>query len=128
MVNINDIYKCEICGNIIESVHGGNESLFCCGQAMKKMEPQSGPDGQEKHLPVIEKSGNKIIVKIGSIPHPMIEEHFIEWIEIICGNKVQRTFLHPNDEPVAEFVVADINESITARAYCNIHGLWINAT
>jgi len=125
MVNINDVYRCEICGNIIESVHGGHESLVCCGQAMTKMEPKSGPEGQEKHLPVIEKTGNKIVVKVGSIPHPMVEEHFIEWIEIIIGNKTQRAFLKPGDEPIAEFEVANINESIIARSYCNIHGLWV---
>lgn len=125
MTQINDIYKCEICGNIIESVHAGSNSLTCCGQLMTKIEPKSGPEGQEKHLPVIEKIGNKIVVKVGSIPHPMVEGHFIEWIEIIIGNKSQKAFLKPGDEPIAEFEVADIIEPITARAYCNIHGLWL---
>jgi len=124
MTKINDVYRCEICGNIIESVHGGSNSLVCCGQAMTKMEPKSGPEGQEKHLPVIEKIGNKIVVKIGSIPHPMVEEHFIEWVEIIIGNKSQKAFLKPGDEPMAEFEIVDLSEPIIARAYCNVHGLW----
>jgi len=124
MTQINDIYKCEICGNIIESVHSGSDTLTCCGQLMTKMEPKTGPEGQEKHLPVIEKNGNKITVMVGSVPHPMVEEHFIEWIEIIIGDKVQRVFLKPGDEPTVEFEIMGINETIVARAYCNIHGLW----
>lgn len=125
MTQINDIYKCEICGNIIESVHGGSNSLTCCGQLMTKLEPKTGPDGQEKHLPVIEKIMDEVVVRIGSIAHPMIEEHYIEWIEIIIGDKIQRTFLKPGDEPIARFEITNTNEEIVARAYCNIHGLWL---
>ena len=124
MTKIYDVYRCEICGNIIESVHGGSNSLVCCGEAMTKMDPKSGPEAQEKHLPIIEKNVNKIVVKIGSTPHPMVEDHFIEWIEIIIGDKSQKAFLKSGDEPFAEFEVANTNESIIARAYCNIHGLW----
>lgn len=124
MTQINDVYRCEICGNIIESVHSGSNTLTCCGQLMTKMEPKSGPEGQEKHLPVVEKVGNKLIVRIGSVPHPMIEEHFIEWVEIICGDEIKKVFLHPNQEPIAEFIVDDIKKELTARSYCNIHGLW----
>jgi len=124
MANINDIYKCEICGNVFEAVHGGSESMTCCGQPMEKMEPQSGPEYQEKHLPVVEKIGNKLIAKIGSVAHPMVEEHFIQWVEVIGEGTLQRKYLHPGDEPVAEFIVSDINSKMTVRAYCNIHGLW----
>ena len=125
MTQINDVYKCEICGNIIESIHSGSDSLTCCGQLMTKVELKSGPDGQEKHLPVVEKNDNKIIVKIGSISHPMTEEHYMEGMEIIIGDEIQRVFLKPGDEPIAEFEVANTDASVVARAYCNIHGLWV---
>jgi len=91
---------------------------------MQKMEPKTGPDGQEKHLPVIKKVGNNVIIKVGSISHPMIEEHYIEWIEIIVGDMIQRTFLKPGDEPIAKFEITNTNQEIIVRAYCNIHGLW----
>ncbi|MEI7690700.1 MAG: desulfoferrodoxin [bacterium] len=124
MTKINEIYKCEICGNIVEMTHGGNGTLTCCGESMKKIEPQSGPEGQEKHLPVSERDGNKIIVTVGSVLHPMLEEHYIEWIEIISRSHGQRVFLNPGDEPKAEFLVDEADEEITIRAYCNVHGLW----
>jgi len=124
MTKINEIYKCEICGNIVEMTHAGTGSLICCGEAMKKMEPQSGPEGKEKHLPVAERAGNKISVSIGSVLHPMTEEHYIEWIEIISGANGQRMFLNPGDEPKESFVLDNTDEEITIRAYCNVHGLW----
>ena len=124
MAEINDIYKCNICGNILESVHGGSDSLTCCGTKMTKLEPVSGPEGLEKHLPVIEKSGNIITVKVGTVPHPMLEEHLIEWIEVICGARINRIFLHPGEEARAEFELDKDQEQIIARAYCNVHGLW----
>lgn len=127
MASINDIYKCEVCGNVFEAVHGGGESVTCCGQPMKKMEPQGGPEYQEKHLPVVQKNGNKIIARIGSVPHPMIEEHYIEWVEVIIGDTVQRIYLHPGEEPVAEFVIQDNNAKMMVRAFCNIHGIWVTS-
>src|SRR5680860_719468 len=127
MTRINDIYKCEICGNVFESVHVGGEDVVCCGQPMKKMEPQSGPEYQEKHLPVVQKNGNKVTARIGSVPHPMIEEHYIEWVEVISGDTVQRIFLHPGEEPLVEFIVTNASDMIQVRAFCNIHGLWFTS-
>jgi len=122
MTQKNQIYKCEICGNIVEMVHEGAGELVCCGQPMKLQEEKISDEGQEKHVPIIEQTENGVKIKIGSIPHPMEEKHYIEWIEIIVGEKVFKKFLKPNDAPEAEFRINAKN--IIARAYCNIHGLW----
>jgi len=124
--NIFDIYKCEICGNIVEIIHPGDESLVCCGDDMKKISPSSGPEGQEKHIPVIHRQGDEVTVAVGTIPHPMTEEHHIEWIELILGDKAEKVFLHPGMEPKATFCVDKNEEKLFARTYCNIHGLWIS--
>jgi superoxide reductase len=118
----NQIYRCPICGNIVEVLHVGAGELVCCGQPMILMDPKTEDVGQEKHLPIIEKSEGKITVKIGSIPHPMEEAHYIEWIELTADNKVYKKFLKPGDTPEAIFEITADN--ISARAYCNIHGLW----
>jgi len=118
----NQIYRCPICGNIIEILHAGNGQLVCCGQPMELVQPKTEDIGQEKHLPVIEKSEGKITVKIGSIPHPMEEAHYIEWIEITANNHIYKKFLQPGDAPEAVFEITA--ENVTAREYCNIHGLW----
>ncbi len=118
----NQIYRCPICGNIIEILHAGNGQLVCCGQPMELVQPKTEDIGQEKHLPVIEKSEGKITVKIGSIPHPMEEAHYIEWIEITANNHICKKFLQPGDAPEAVFEITA--ENVTAREYCNIHGLW----
>uniref|UniRef100_A0A7C3YFZ2 Desulfoferrodoxin n=1 Tax=Geoglobus ahangari TaxID=113653 RepID=A0A7C3YFZ2_9EURY len=122
MTEILQIYKCMICGNIVEVVHAGKGKLVCCGQPMTLMEIKTTEEGREKHLPVIEREGNKVTVKVGSVPHPMEEKHYIEWIEVIDDGCVHRKQLNPGDEPRAEFVV--MAEKVKARAYCNIHGLW----
>ena len=122
MTQKNQIYKCAICGNIVEVTHEGVGELVCCGQPMNLMAEKTAEEGAEKHVPMIEKTENGVKVKIGSIPHPMEEKHFIEWIEIIADGKVYRKFLQPGDAPEAEFCVA-ANE-IIARDYCNVHGLW----
>lgn len=122
MTQKNQVYKCEVCGNIVQMVHEGAGELVCCGQPMKLQEEKANDEGQEKHVPVIEKTETGVKVKIGLIPHPMEEKHFIEWIEIIADGKVFKKFLNPNDAPEAEFCVKAKN--IIARAYCNIHGLW----
>ena len=119
-----EIYKCNICGNIVEVLHGGVGELVCCGQPMEKISEKNKDEGLEKHVPVIEKTENGIIVKVGSIPHPMDENHYIEWIEVIVDGKYCRKFLKPGDKPEAEFCVK--GEAISAREYCNIHGLWIS--
>jgi len=117
-----EVYKCEICGNVVEVLHGGKGQLVCCGQPMKLMEAKKEEQGYEKHLPVVEKGDGGIVVKVGSVPHPMEEEHFIEMIEIITKDgRVLRKYLNPGERPEAEF---DVDEIKMAREYCTIHGLW----
>lgn len=118
----NEIYKCNICGNIVETVFAGGGELVCCGAPMELMKENSVDAAKEKHVPVIEREGSKVIVKVGSVPHPMEEAHYIEWIEIIVGGKIYRQFLKPGYNPQAEFRVK--GNGIKARAYCNLHGLW----
>ncbi len=119
MTNLKEIYKCEICGNIIEIIHNGQGKLICCGKEMNLIEELSDEEGKtEKHQPIIEE--NK--VKVGSIEHPMTEEHSIEWIEATKENETAKIFLNPNEKPEAIFSF----KPNTARAYCNIHGLWKN--
>lgn len=122
MTQMNQIYKCEICGNIAEVLHTGAGSLVCCGQQMVLQEENKIDAAQEKHVPVILKKEGKILIKIGEIDHPMVDEHYIEWIEIIVEEKVYRKYLKPGDEPMAEFGIEV--DKIKARAYCNQHGLW----
>lgn len=121
MTEINQIYKCEICGNIVEVVHNGAGELVCCNQPMKLQKEKTEDEGKEKHVPVLE--GNT--VKVGSIPHPMEENHYIEWIEIIDNGKVYKKFLKPGDAPEAQ-PKAEISDKAILRAYCNVHGLWKN--
>lgn len=116
MTKLNEIYKCEVCGNIVELVHPGQGELVCCGQSMKHQEEKTNDEGQEKHVPVIEDN----LVKVGSVPHPMEEDHYIEWIEVISDGKVCRKSLKPGDKPQKEFG----GEIKIAREYCNKHGLW----
>ena len=116
------IYRCETCGNIVEVIHAGKGTLVCCGQPMKLLEEKSEDIGKEKHVPVIERTERKVKIRVGSIPHPMEEKHYIEWIELIADDKSYRCFLNPGVKPEAEFTVDA--EKITARIYCNLHGLW----
>lgn len=116
------IYKCEICGNIVEVLHAGDGELVCCGKPMKEMLENTVDASKEKHVPVIEKTENGVLVKIGSIPHPMEEKHYIEWIQVLANGQAYRKFLKPLDKPEAFFEIKS-NEFI-AREYCNIHGLW----
>lgn len=121
MTQKNQIYKCSICGNIIEILHPGAGTLVCCNKDMLLMSDEVKPEGEEKHIPVIKKEGNKIIIKVGSISHPMTPEHYIERIEIITTHRTYKKFFTPTDEAQASF---EINEDIiSARAYCNLHGL-----
>lgn len=122
MTNLHQVYKCPICGNVVEVLHAGGGQLVCCGQPMELLSPKSEDVGFEKHLPVVEAKGNTVTVKIGSIPHPMEETHFIEWIEVIADNQVYKKFLKPNQEASAIFeVTGQVNQ---VRCYCNLHGLW----
>lgn len=122
MTQLNQVYKCNICGNIVELLHVGAGELVCCGQPMELMTEKTEDAGQEKHVPVVEKTENGFLVKVGSIPHPMEEKHYIEWIELIVDGIVYKKFLKPGEKPEAEFGVQ--GESVTAREYCNLHGLW----
>ena len=124
MTKLNEIYKCAVCGNIVEVVHAGAGALVCCGQPMKHMEAGTSDGAAEKHVPVIEKIEGGYKVKVGSVEHPMIETHYIEWIELVCEKcgKVQRKHLKPGDKPEAVF--KSDSDKVTAREYCNLHGLW----
>jgi superoxide reductase len=122
MVKLNEVYKCAICGNIVEVVHVGSGQLVCCGQPMELLSEKLQDAGNEKHVPVIEKTTTGVKVKVGSIPHPMEEKHYIEWIELHADDAVYRKFLKPMDKPEAEFCVTA--KHLTARDYCNVHGLW----
>lgn len=123
MTQLNQIYKCPICGNIVEVTHTGAGTLVCCGQNMiLQTEKTLTEEGQEKHVPIIEQTETGILIKIGSVPHPMEENHYIEWLEIMFDGKVDRQYLAPGQAPEAHFNVKA--ESVVARAYCNVHGLW----
>ena len=116
------VYKCDICGNIIEVLHGGAGELVCCGQPMKLIKENTVDAAKEKHVPVVEKTSDGFKVKVGSVAHPMEEKHYIEWIELIADGKVYRQQLQPGQAPEATFPV--IAKQVTAREYCNLHGLW----
>ena len=124
MTQLNQIYKCSICGNIVEVTHTGAGELVCCGQPMDLLSAKKDDEGKEKHVPVVEKNENLVKIKIGAEPHPMIDEHYIELIEVISDGKIYRKLLKPGDVPQAEFNITSKN--ITVRCYCNVHGLWSN--
>ena len=117
-----EIYKCEVCGNIVEVLHGGAGELVCCGQPMTLFKENTTDAAKEKHVPVVEKSGDTVTVKVGSVAHPMEEKHYIEWVEIIADGEVYRQFLSPGEAPEASFKI-DAGK-VTAREYCTLHGLW----
>ena len=117
-----EIYKCNACGNIVEILSAGDGPLECCNQAMEKLTAKTSDQGKEKHVPVIEQGDGTITVKVGSVTHPMEENHYIEWIEIIADGKTCRQFLKPGDQPQAVFNID--SASIIAREHCSVHGLW----
>jgi len=116
------IYKCEVCGNIVEMLHPGKGELVCCNEPMKLFVENTVDAAVEKHVPVISKTASGVSVKVGSVTHPMEESHYIEWIEIISGDKAYRQFLKPGFSPESEFCIE--SENVIAREYCNLHGLW----
>ncbi len=130
MTQLKQVYKCEVCGNVVEVLHVGNGQLVCCGQPMTLFQEKNQDEGLEKHVPVIEElpanvcqGKDGVVVKVGEVAHPMEEKHYIEWIEITTADgKTGKKFLRPGDEPKAEFYTR--KEVISARIYCNIHGLW----
>lgn len=117
-----EVYKCSLCGNIVEVLFGSDGELVCCGQPMMLMAENTVDAAKEKHVPVIEKVDGGYKVKVGAVAHPMEEKHFIQWIELIADGKVYRQFLNPGDAPEAVFQVSASN--VVAREYCNLHGHW----
>ncbi|MCU0678893.1 MAG: desulfoferrodoxin [Planctomycetes bacterium] len=122
MTELKQIYKCSVCGNIVEVLHTGAGELVCCGQPMILHQPNTIDASEEKHVPVIEKTANGYKVKVGSVAHPMEAAHYIEWIELIADGVSSKKILKPGDAPEAEFCIEA--GKITAREYCNLHGLW----
>lgn len=122
MTQLNEIYKCSICGNIVEVVNAGAGELVCCGQPMTHIVENTVDAAKEKHVPVVEKVEGGVLVKVGEVEHPMIETHYIQWIEILTSNKVYRKYLKPGEKPEALFMIDE--EVVAAREYCNLHGLW----
>lgn len=123
MVELREIYKCSVCGNIVEVIHAGIGELVCCGKPMELLKEKTEDSSVEKHVPYIEKTEKRVLVKIGqNQDHPMEKEHYIEWIQIIADGATYRKFLNPGDKPEAEFEIKA--DDIMAREYCNIHGLW----
>ncbi len=117
-----EVYRCNICGNIVMVLHAGRGQLVCCNQPMELLEENTTDAAQEKHVPVIEKVEGGYKVKVGSVPHPMEEKHYIEWIELQADGKSYIQFLNPGEAPEAFFKVEA--EKVSAREYCNLHGLW----
>ena len=118
------VFICEHCGNIVEKIRDRGVPVMCCGQPMTELVPGTTDGAAEKHVPTVTVDGNKVSVVVGSVEHPMLEEHYIEWIAVETANGVQRKALKPGEKPAAEFVLAD-GESVTAvYEYCNLHGLW----
>lgn len=125
MTERKQIYKCEVCGNIVEVLHAGPGQLVCCGKPMVLFEEKTADSAVEKHVPFIKREGNKYIVKIGeNAAHPMEEKHYIEWIELTVDDYIYRKYLSPGDEPQAAFEVAE-GKNVSARELCNVHGLWV---
>ncbi|KYH39972.1 MAG: hypothetical protein AYL31_008060 [Candidatus Bathyarchaeota archaeon B26-1] len=122
MTELREVYRCNICGNIVEVLHAGVGQLVCCGESMELLGEKTEDVGLEKHVPVIERTEKGIKVKVGAVPHPMEQRHYIEWIEVTAEGRVYRRFLNPGDAPEAEFEITA--EKVEAREYCSIHGLW----
>ena len=122
MAEIGEVYKCDLCGNIVMVMHGADGTLVCCGEDMKLLTENTEDAAQEKHVPVIEKVDGGYKVSVGSVAHPMIDKHYIEWIELSADGKCYAQFLKPGQEPTATFCIDA--DQVGARAYCNLHGLW----
>lgn len=123
-IKLGEVYKCEACGNIVIAIHEGAGDLVCCGQDMVLMSENTVDAAVEKHVPVVVRDGDKVTVKVGEVPHPMEEKHYIEWIEVQIGETVLTKMLKPGEAPEAEFCACGLEGDVVARAYCNLHGLW----
>ena len=120
---IGEVYKCSICGNIVEVNHVGGGELVCCGKPMDLLIENTEDIGQEKHIPIVSKIDNNIKIKVGEIEHPMTVDHHIEWIELITGDQHYKRFLSPSDKPEIT-IKMNISGEVIIREYCNLHGLW----
>jgi len=123
MINVRgEVYKCGVCGNIVELLFVGGGQLVCCGQPMELLAEKTSDQGLEKHVPVIDRTKDGFRVRVGSVLHPMEEKHFIQWVELLADGKSYIEFLKPGAKPEAEFWLKA--DKVTAREYCNLHGLW----
>ncbi|WP_300674316.1 desulfoferrodoxin [Desulfoluna sp.] len=122
MIERNQIFKCSLCGNIVEVLVGSGPIPVCCGQEMSQLAENTEDAAVEKHVPVIEKIDGGVRVTVGEVAHPMLDAHYIQWIEVLSGGKVYRQYLSPGEAPEAIFMIE--GDDITAREYCNLHGLW----
>ena len=122
MIEKMEIYKCKPCDIMVEALTDGAGEMTCCDETMQKLLTKTADTGKEKHVPVIEKVKGGIKVKVGGVPHPMEEKHYIQWIEVLAQSKAYRHFLKPGDAPETVFNLK--SEKVTAREYCNVHGLW----
>ena len=122
MTKRREIYRCPICGNIVEVLNHGAGELVCCGKPMILQKENTTDAAQEKHVPVVEKTADGYRVKVGSVEHPMLDEHFIQWIELLTPKSVLRRELKPGCKPEATFITNE--ECLCAREYCNLHGMW----
>lgn len=121
----NSVYRCSVCGNIVEVLHAGSNNLACCGQAINLLPESTADTSVEKHVPFIEKTTGGYRVKVGEKQdHPMLDAHFIVWIELDTDQGTYRQFLKPGDKPEAEFMIGKVETVLGAREYCNLHGLW----
>ncbi len=116
------VYKCDVCGNMVEVIHASGGTLVCCGQDMTLMTENTTDAAKEKHVPVVEKTDAGVLVKVGEVAHPMEEKHYIEWVQVIVDDNAYRHFFKPGDKPEALFQVG--GDSVSAREFCNLHGLW----
>jgi len=123
MTELRQVYKCDICGNMIEVVHAAGGSLVCCGKPMTLKKENTTDAANEKHVPVLEEVDGKVVVRIGSVEHPMTPEHHIEWIELHTEDRVYRKYLSVDEKPEAVFNIT-LDKVLYAREYCNLHGLW----
>lgn len=122
MIQKKQVYKCSVCGNIVEVLAAGGGTLVCCGKEMVLQSENTVDAAVEKHVPIIEKIPGGVRVKVGSVEHPMLENHYIQWIEIETSDKIYRKVLKPGDKPEAEFLITET--VVHAREYCSLHGLW----